>query len=58
MERGRGLHKIQSSEKRNWFVENNDPVLNRMFQVIGQYFQKDFLTSRSVILNCLPEKDR
>ena len=27
---------------RYWFVENNDSILNEMYQVIGQYFEKRF----------------
>ena len=29
-------------EKNDWFVENNDSILNEMYQVIGQYFEKRF----------------
>ena len=43
-------------EKRNWFVENNDPVLNRMFQVIGQYFQKRFSDKQICDIELLTRK--
>ncbi len=34
--------KFRVPEKCNWFVDNNDPVLTRIFQAICRYFGKSF----------------